>query len=88
MSDGATAFIATQRALLTRLERFAQTPSYDRLLKKACEFAADDPEPWLLDWLIGPMFGSSSCRLDVAEGPDGVELLSDQLQRAFSGVCA
>lgn len=88
MSDGVTAFLAIQRALLTRLERFAQAPGYGRLLKKACEFATDDPEPWLLDWLIQPSFGSSKCRLDVAEEPDGVEQLLDQLQRVFSGVCA
>lgn len=88
MSDGVTAFIAAQRALLSRLERFAQTPSYDRLLKKACEFAADDPEPWMVDWLIQPMWGDGRCRLDVAEEPDGIELLLDQLQRVVSGVCA
>lgn len=89
MSEQAFAFIEDQRARLVRLERFIETPSYDHLLRMARKFAAADPEPWLLDWLVQPMFSEGNyCRLDVAEGENGVEHLLDQLQRVVSGVCA
>ena len=45
-------------------------------------------EPWLLEWLISPMSGGLSCRLDSAELQGGETLLLDELQRIVSGVCA
>lgn len=85
MSDTVIAFIANQRKLLSRLERFAETPSYARLLKEIGDFASEDPEAWLLHWLVQPMWGCGRYRVEVAEEPDGTELLLDQVLRIVSG---
>lgn len=85
MSDTVIAFIANQRKLLSRLERFAETPSYARLLKEIGDFALGDPEPWLLNWLFQPMWGCGPYRVEVAGEPDGIELLLDQLLRIVGG---
>ena len=76
------AYIADQRALLDRLEEFARTPEYERLLSTVQDFASDDPEPWLADWLISPAFGlGGAIPIDVAGAPSGVDLLVEQLLR-------
>jgi uncharacterized protein (DUF2384 family) len=55
---------------------------YERLLKTLRDFASDDPEPWLADWLICPAFGlGGAIPIDVAGVPDGVDRLAEQLLR-------
>jgi len=48
------AFIAEQRELLVRLEQFAETPEYRRLLSAASPLIDGDLDPWLAAWLIQP----------------------------------
>lgn len=85
MSDTVFAFIEKHRELLSRLERFTETASYARLLKGIGDFASEDPEPWLLNWLVQPMWGCGRYRVELADEPDGIELLLDQLLRIFGG---
>lgn len=48
------AFIAKERDLLDRLEQFAETPEYRRLLQAAGSLINGDLDPWLAEWLIEP----------------------------------
>jgi len=89
MTINVDAYIANQRSLLDRLEQFAQTPEYERLLSTLQGFAADDPEPWLADWLISPAFGlGGAIPIDVAGTPTGLDLLREQLLRIVHGTYA
>lgn len=86
MSIGA--IIAADRALLERLEQFARTPAYVRLLATAVEQMGEEAEPWLAHWLIRPAFGLGGRPIDLAEQPGGVDLLVGQLTRIASCNCA
>ncbi|MCF8205321.1 MAG: hypothetical protein K9J82_09610 [Methylotenera sp.] len=50
------AFTADQRRQLDQLERFAQTPEYERLLGVTKDFNVD-ADVWLAKWLVRPAFG-------------------------------
>ncbi|WP_166651842.1 antitoxin Xre/MbcA/ParS toxin-binding domain-containing protein [Roseateles toxinivorans] len=81
-------FITAQRSALDRLESFAGTPTYERLLAILWTFADGDPEPWLAAWLIEPNESLGDRPLDVVGRPGGLELLIAHLERMASGVCA
>lgn len=81
ISAGVAAFIAGQRELLARLEQFAQTPEYRRLLAVAAPMADGDAEPWLAEWLIQPVFTLGELPIDALARPGGLELVELQLIR-------
>lgn len=82
------AVIAADRALLERLEQFARTPEYARLLATVVEHMGGEAEPWLAHWLVRPAFGMDGRPIDIAEVPGGVDLLVDQLARIAYCNCA
>ncbi|MEO3711347.1 hypothetical protein [Roseateles flavus] len=52
------ALIAVQRRVLDELAKFVETPGYLRLLAAAVAMGVDeDPDPWLSQWLIKPIYG-------------------------------
>ena len=80
------AYIAQQRALLDRLEEFARTPEYERLLRTANQYASKDPEPSLAKWLTWPAFGlEGKIPIDVVTEPGGIDQLVDLLGRTETG---
>lgn len=84
-SIAVAAFIAEQRLLLDRLESFATTPEYGRLLAVVAPIAAGDLEPWFAEWLIHPTVGSGQLPIDRVTQPGGVDLVEQQLVRLSSG---
>ena len=86
-SKSVAAFIATQRELLDRLERFAETEDYRRLQAAVAPMAAGDLEGWLAEWLIQPSFGLSELPIDAMARPGGLELVEQHLLQiaAFNG---
>lgn len=80
--------IAEDRALLDRLEQFARTPEYARLLATVVELMGAESEPWLARWLTRPAFGLGGAPIDIASEPGGVDLLVSQLARIAYGNCA
>lgn len=63
-----SAFIAEQRDLLDRLEQFAGTPEYRRLLQAASPLINGELDPWLAEWLTEP-----AVRLDGLPIPPGFQ---------------
>jgi len=88
ISTSVAAFIAEQRELLARLEQFAETPEYQRLLAVVAPLAVGDLENWLAEWLIQPAFTLRDLPIDVVERPGGLELVELQLMRIVSCVTA
>lgn len=75
-------YIAQQRALLDRLEEFARTSEYERLLHTVKQYASEDPETWLAEWLISPALGlGGKVPIDVVTEPGGIDQLIDVLGR-------
>ncbi|MDY0744800.1 antitoxin Xre/MbcA/ParS toxin-binding domain-containing protein [Paucibacter sp. R3-3] len=82
------AFLAEQRALLDRLEAFAETPGFERLqaaLRQAC---ADGSDAWLAGWLIQPAFGLGQVPLEVIQAPDGIDRVERHLLQALTNPSA
>jgi len=79
--------IAADRALLVRLEEFAQTPTYQRFLATVTEHMGAESEPWFAHWLIQPAFGLGGLPIDIAGQPGGVDMLLEHLVRIAYG-CA
>ncbi|KQV96631.1 hypothetical protein [Pelomonas sp. Root1237] len=86
------AFLAKQRDLLDRLEQFAKTPEYCRLLTAAAPLIEGDLDPWLAEWLIQPVVRLDEQPNDEAirhgEPPihtvcrqGGVDLIEQQIAR-------
>jgi len=72
--------------LLDRLEEFSRTPEYERLLHTVKQYASEDPEPWLAEWMISPAFGlGGKIPIDVVTEPVGIDQLVDLLGRAATG---
>lgn len=80
VSANVAAFIAERRDLLLRLEKFVETPAYERLLAIAAAMADDDPEPWLSEWLLEPTVGLDGLPIDVVIRPGGLERLEQHLK--------
>lgn len=87
LSKSVASFISDQRQLLERLERFADTPEYRRLLAAVEPMAAGDLEPWLAEWLIRPSYGLRELPINALTRPGGLELVEQHLQQiaSFSG---
>lgn len=83
-SKSVAVFIAAQRELLDRLERFADTEDYRRLQAAVGPVAAGDLEGWLAQWLIQPSFGLRELPIDAVARPGGVELVEQHLLRIAS----
>jgi hypothetical protein len=79
--------LAAKRAELDAVERFAQTTNYQLVLNMARSYGLQDPERWLVDWLVRQTFGLGSRPLDIAVGPNGANRLVDCLTR-FAGAKA
>lgn len=86
VSASVAGFIAGQRELLCRLELFAGSPDYRRLLAAAAPMAAGDLEPWLAEWLIQPAFSLKELPIDTLARPGGIEQVELQLLRIAAGV--
>jgi uncharacterized protein (DUF2384 family) len=82
------AVIAADRLLLERLEHFACTPEYARLLDTVISHMDAGSERWLAHWLIRPAYGLGGRPIDIASEPGGVDLLVDQLVRIAYCNCA
>ncbi len=80
-------FIAAQRALLDRLERFAETEDYRRLQAAVASMAAGEFDDWLAEWLIQPSFGLRELPIDAVARLGGIELVEQHLMQsaAFNG---
>lgn len=87
ISASVAAFIAGQRELLLRLEQFAETPAYSRLLTVAAPLV-DGDEPWLAEWLIQPAFTLGELAIDALARPGGQELVELLLARIAACVVA
>lgn len=74
-------FIAEQRELLVRLERFAKTAEFRRLQAVGTQVAGDEAEVWLAGWLIQPAFRLGELPIDAVLRPGGIELVEAQLIR-------
>jgi hypothetical protein len=74
-------FIAQQRELLDRLERFAETVDFRRLVAVGTRLAGDDVEVWLAEWLIQPAFRLGELPIDTVLRPGGVDVVEAQLVR-------
>lgn len=85
MGASIAAFIVEQRELLDRLERFAATPDYRRLLASIAPLAAGDLEPWLGQWLITPSFGLGERPIDLVQ-QGRLEIVEQLLARIGGGV--
>lgn len=81
VSASIATFVAGQRELLARMEQFACTPEFNRLLAAIAPMAIGDPEPWLAGRLIQPAFGLGALPIDVAIQPGGLERLEHLLLR-------
>lgn len=81
VSANVAAFIAAQHELLARLDQFAGTPEFQRLVTSAALLGDVDTDLWLAEWLIQPAFRLDELPLDVAVRPGGVELVEQQLVR-------
>ncbi|WP_310327202.1 antitoxin Xre/MbcA/ParS toxin-binding domain-containing protein [Roseateles asaccharophilus] len=81
MNSTAEQFIATQRALLDRLQRFVPTEAYRRLRSAAGDVDAELSEAWLLEWLVSPALGLGARPIDVANKPAGIDLVEEHLRR-------
>lgn len=79
VSAPVASFIAEQRELLCRLERFVGTPEYRRLLVAATPMAKGDMEPWLAEWLIQPAVVLNKLPIDLVGQPGGVERAEQHL---------
>jgi hypothetical protein len=84
LSKSVANFISDQRGLLDRLERFADTPDYRRLLIAVAPMAAGDMEPWLAQWLIQPSFGLRELPIDALTRPEGLALVEQHLLQIAS----
>ena len=73
-----------KREELDELERFVGTPSFGRLMDEIGPFI-QAPEPWLINWLICPLFGEDVYPLTLARQADGVEALAERLRRIVHG---
>jgi uncharacterized protein (DUF2384 family) len=73
--------IAAERALLERVERFAQTQEYQRLRKVTEREMDGDPDDWLVCWLMRRAFSLGRRPIDIVGEPGGVEMLADHLVR-------
>lgn len=87
ISASVVAFIAGQRELLFRLEQFAETPAYRRLLTVAAPMV-DGDEPWLAEWLIQPAFTLRELPIDTLTRPGGQDLVELLLARIAACVVA
>ncbi len=86
VSANVAAFVAAEHETLTRLEQFAETPAFQRLLKSASPLADVDADVWLAEWLLQPAFRIDELWLEVALTPGGVEIVEQQLLRIAAGV--
>ena len=77
---GAAVFIAGQRELLVRLEHFAQTPEYGRLMPMAASIAEGDADAWLAQWLIEPAFKFGELPIDALGKPGGMKRVKRYLE--------
>lgn len=84
ISKTGAVFIATQRKLLDRLERFAETEDYRRLQAAVGPIAAGDLDGWLAKWLTQPSLGLRELPIDAVARPGGVELVEQHLLRIAS----
>lgn len=87
MTKYVDAFISDQRRRLDHLERFVQTPEYQRLLVVAKGVDAE-AEVWLAEWLIRPAFGLAAPPIDVAFEPGGVDRLAGHISQILSNTGA
>lgn len=71
ISKSVAVFVASQRELLDRLERFVETEDYCRLVAAVGPMAVGDVEIWLAEWLIQPSFGLRELPIDAVERPGG-----------------
>lgn len=86
VSTKVAAFVAAQQESLARLEQFAETPAFQRLLKSAALLADVDADVWLAEWFLQPAFRIDELWLEVALLPGGVEVVEQQLVRVAAGV--
>lgn len=86
MTSSTVAFIAEQRDLLDALERFADTPDYQRLLASVAPLAAGDLEPWLAEWLISRSFALGERPIELIARPGGLDVVEQLLMRIGTGV--
>ncbi|MFN3302112.1 MAG: hypothetical protein ACK44A_00155 [Roseateles sp.] len=80
ISAGVTGFVAGQRELLARLERFAQTPEFQRLLIAAAPISEGDADAWLAQWLIEPAFRKGELPIDALTKPGGCKRVERHLK--------
>ncbi len=78
---GAAVFIAGQRELLVRLEQFAQTSDYRRLIIASASIAEGDVDAWLAQWLIEPAFKFGELPIDALAKPGGMKRVVQYLER-------
>ena len=79
--DDVFAFIAEQRALLSRLEEFARTPGFVRLQQTLRGLEGSDAAMWLGAWLVQPALGLASRPIDLVVEPGGLERVREHLRR-------
>ena len=80
ISDNVVAFLAAQRMALDELEKFVETPGYLRFLAVAIPMLVDeDPEPWLSQWLIEPVYGLKGLPIHLVSQPGGLDRVEQHL---------
>lgn len=89
ISDNVVASLATQRRALDELEKFFKTPGYRRLLTVAVPMLVDeDPEPWLSQWLIEPVYSLKGLPIHLVSHPGGLDSVEQHLNWVSTFVVA